>query len=158
MHSLLAFAAMLALQGADKDAGAEVTDADFYAVMTTPGGDRIEHTDRILYRPGDSCWEWVIDVAPEDRERHFEEVLQLPGPASDWSSGETPELEVEVAPDHQSARVDHVLPAGATEFSGSWCIAAGDPLGAYAIRVSDGEQEIMRFDFDVVPDEPDPTV
>ena len=158
MHLVFAFAALLALQGADKDAGDEVTNTDFYTIMTTPAGERVEHSDRILYRPGESCWEWVVTVEPTEKERRFTEMLEMPGTAADWSSDETPEFHVEVEPDHRTARVEHVLPAGESDVSGSWCIAAGDPLGAYAITVSDGDRELTRFDFDVVPDEADPTV
>lgn len=157
MHPIFAFAA-LAMPQPDSGHANEVTDADFYAVLTTPAGERIEHTDRILYRPGDSCWEWVVNVEPADRARRFTEVLLLPGPASDFSSDEAPEIRVEVAPDRRSARVEHDLSAGENEIGGSWCIAVGDPLGAYAITVSDGDRELMRFDFTVVPDEVDPTV
>jgi len=156
MHPIFAFAALAMLQPADKDNGTEVTDADFYA--TTRAGDRVEPTDRILYRPGDSCWEWVVYVEPVDRERSFTEVLRLPAPAPDWTSEDTPDFHVQVAPDRPSASVQHGLAAGENEIGGSWCIAAGDPLGDYRITVSEGEREIMRFDFHVVPDEADPTI
>ncbi len=155
MHAAAILAAALMLQPA-ADSAAVVTESIFISVLRTPGGEVVRESTRIPYRPGDSCFSWGLRIAPQDRERIFEEVLRLPAPATDF--GGNGETEVQVSADRSTATVRHTLAAGQSEIEGSWCIAAGDPLGAYQISVTDGARQIHRFDFDVVQDEAVPVI
>ena len=150
MYSAAILAAALMLQPA-ADSAAVVTESIFLSVMQTPGGEVVRESTRIPYRPGDSCFGWGLRVEPQDRERTFEEVLRLPAPATNFGGDDG--TQVEVSPDRTTATVRHNLAAGQTEIESSWCIAPGDPLGAYHIIVYDGSRPIHRFDFDVVQDE-----
>ena len=155
MYTAALLAAALMVQPA-ADGASAVVDSYFVGVLRTPGGEAVTETTNIPYRPGDSCFSWGLRIEPQDRERTFEEVLRLPGPATDFSGdGET---QVEVSQDRTSATVQHPLAAGQSEIGGSWCIAPGDPLGEYRITVSDGATVIHSFDFDVVPDQAVPVI
>ncbi|MGZ8361360.1 MAG: hypothetical protein ACXWUX_12635 [Allosphingosinicella sp.] len=143
-------AAALLLQSQPADSGKSTLRARTFSVMQTPDGDLVTETSRIPYRPRASCFAWVLEMLPADGERIFSEVLQLPDAAPDWTSDEG--LEVDVSADGRSGAIEHRLPAGESELSSSWCIAPGDPLGAYQVTVREGDRLLHRFDFQIVVD------
>ena len=151
----LAAAALLA-QGEPAATDKSILDARTFSVQRTPDGDAVEESNLVPYRPGISCFEWVMLFEPRDDARDFSEVLELPGASSDWSSDEADAPAVEVSADGSSGTVAHRLEAGETELGSSWCLAPGDPLGTYHVTVREGGRVIRRFDFRIVVDEDAP--
>lgn len=135
---------------APSDAPPVVADAYMVAIDTRDPAGGIVKTTRIAHRPGTSCYNWVIAVPPEDRSIAIREEFRLPAPAAEWNSA--PEEGLDVAADRRSGvtRFDVSLAEGL--ITHGWCVAKGDPLGAYRIRVYAGGRLLKQFDFLVVPD------
>lgn len=149
----LFLAAFMLLQADSAERDKSVLDARTFAVERSPEGDRITESSRVPYRPGVSCFEWVLLLAPREDARNFRELLELPGVATDWSSVDEEAPPATVSDDGSSATVEHRLEAGQSELGSSWCIAPGDPLGTYHVTVREGDRVIHRFDFQIVVDE-----
>ena len=104
-------------------------------------------TTRVPYQPGRACYAWTIRVRPEQRLVAIREEFVLPAPAREWNSDADGTFTV--APDRRSAV--STLAEGLDDglLTNGWCVADGDPLGAYRIRVYDGETLLGQFDFAV---------
>lgn len=110
-------------------------------------------TVAIPYRPDAICYEWVQFFAGENRVVTVRETVELPAAPASW--GDAPA---------QGTRVEADGRRGVTEFSDSlddgqinrrWCVAAGDPLGPYRIRIEADGQVLEEIRFDMVADTPD---
>lgn len=128
-----------------------VRKADFFYDRPTMGG-FIESvaTTHIPYEPIMSCYRWVLRVEPQHRLVPLREVFQLPAPAKQWGGVDgDPESPTSVAGDRSGATTQLLDSIEDGELSNSWCVADGDPQGAYTISVFAGEQLLHRFDFTV---------
>jgi hypothetical protein len=151
MYALIPLAALALSAGAPPSAaGVTVTGVEFLSERILGNGQAaVEATRRIPHVPG-SCYRWVIKVAPGTRNVAIREVFALPEPALRWGGADgVPHSRTTVAPDRASAvtRLDETLEDGI--LTNSWCVAEGDPIGVYRIRVYAGARLLHRFDFRV---------
>jgi hypothetical protein len=159
------FALVLAAQTASAEALPVVTATHFLAMDPTRGEAGIVETRRIPHRPGASCYQWVIAVAPESRRLAIRELFELPAPAEQWGTDPNPFTEVTtevttdlsnqftaVAADRSRAvtQIDESLDDGL--LTHGWCVAEGDPAGLHRIRVFVGERLLHQFDFEIIHD------
>ena len=128
--------------------------------LVSNGSETPVESRRVPYRPGSSCYQWVIEVPREDRELAVREVFELPGAARSWGGEDFDPEETEPEDDTVTV-VNRDRSTGVTEFADSlddgaishgWCVADGDPTGAHRIRVFIGDRLLREFRFEVVPE------
>ena len=148
--NLLPVLAIVALSALDapKGAGPEVLSDHFFVTSAAAPQSEPVETTNVPYRPGSSCYHWAIAVEPEPRSLTVREVFDLPGPAERWNSAPS-ELTL-VRPDDSGAitEIQESLEDGL--ITHGWCVAQGDPVGRYRIRVFVGDQLLREFGFNVV--------
>ena len=155
MNVLAAIAIATAAQASGKSELPTVSATHF---LVRDGADMPVESPRVPYRPGSSCYEWVIEVRPENRTLAVREVFELPGAARSWG-GVDFDADA-VAPENDALTVvNGDRSTGVTEFTDSlddgvishgWCVAEGDPTGAHRIRVFIGDRLLQEFRFSVV--------
>ena len=144
---------MLGAHGASSDRLPVLRGHTLFAV--DPESDQRYPTVRVPYRPEGICYQWVVFVEPENRTLTVREVLDLPGPAPNWDTDSDDDDEDETTAVNQEGTRSITQFSDSlddSEISHEWCVAEGDPLGPYHIRVYVGDREIQQIDFDLVPD------
>jgi hypothetical protein len=127
----------------------ELRGAYLYAV--DPRTEQRYPTATIPYRPDAICFEWVVFVAPEDRELAVREVLELPAAPASWGGAAAAGIRVEG--DGRRAVSDFTDALGDGQIERRWCVAEGDPLGRYRIRVTSGTRELAEIAFEMVAED-----
>jgi hypothetical protein len=155
MIVLTAIAMAAAAQEGGKGPVPTVTATHF---LVSDGAATPVESRRVPYRPGSSCYQWVIEVPREDRELAVREVFQLPGGARIWG-GVDFDVDAAAPQDDAMTVVNGDRSTGVTEFTDSlddgvishgWCVAPGDPTGAHRIRVFIGDRLLQEFRFEIV--------
>src|SRR5688572_26068515 len=126
----------------------EITERELLSVMREEdGGVTVAPATTIPHVVGRSCYNWVVRFHPVERQVVLTEVLTLPGPAPQWNvtGGETSE----VAEDRASASTERRFDGRDGVATGGWCVAEGDPVGAYRFVIRQGGRDVAKFDFTV---------
>ena len=105
-------------------------------------------TTTVPYRPDASCYTWLLNVAPEEREISVREVFQLPASAQTW--GDDPTSVTAVNRNRSTAVTEFTDSLADGVISHGWCVAQGDPSGPHRIRVFAGDQLLHEFRFTVI--------
>ncbi len=149
LQSLLTFA----LQAAAPEATPEIriVRAEFLSELVKPNGmAEIVATNRIPYRPGTSCYRWVIHVEPQQRRISVKEVFKLPASAISWGGVDGVDSSpTQVNEDRTDAITEIDEWIGDGMISHGWCVAAGDPEGVHDIKVFAGDRLLHTFVFSV---------
>ena len=95
------------------------------------------------YVVGTSCYGWKVKFTPVDSDVLLEEKLVLPRPPASWGD----DTNATVAADRLSARTPITANNYAGTAANTWCVAPGDPRGAYRIVVRHGSRVlgVVRF-------------
>lgn len=127
----------------------EVRGWHFYAF--DPASEQRYPTARVPYRPDRICWEWVVFAAPEARTLDVRETVVLPLAPTTWGDAPAQGTIVDREGRRAITRFEDSLEDG--QISRRWCVAEGDPLGVYRVRVQWGDRELADIEFEMVPDE-----
>ena len=100
----------------------------------------------IPYRVQDSCYGWRLTFAARDRQFNLEELLLIPGAASEWGD----EGKTVVADDRMSSLTPLVVSGHTGVASHQWCVAEGDPEGLYKFVISNDGKVVGKFTFHVL--------
>lgn len=107
-------------------------------------------TTRIPFEPGISCYRWVLRVKPGKQVVPLREILTLPAPAAHWGGVDgDPESATSLTSDRSVGTTSLLDSIDDGELSNRWCVAEGDPEGAYSIEVHTGDRLLHRFEFTV---------
>ena len=109
-------------------------------------------TAAIPYRPGAICYEWVQFFAGEDRLVAVRETVELPAAPASWGGAQ--ELGTRLEADGRRAVTIFSDSLDDGQIDRRWCVAEGDPLGPYRIRVEADGQLLEEIRFDMVADAP----
>ena len=151
----MSFLVLLAIAGAQPATVAEPPFREYRGSSLFAVDPRTEErypTVAVPYRPGAICFEWVQFFAGENRVVSVRETVELPAAPASWGSAPA-----------QGTRVDADGRRAVTEFSdsledgqidGRWCVAEGDPLGPYRIRIEADGQLLEEIRFEMVADAP----
>lgn len=108
-------------------------------------------TTRIPNEPDRMCYRWLLMIAPQPGIRRLREQFTLPDTPRQWDGVEgafdSPTL---LSKTGRVANTDFYAALDRGEITRHWCVAEGDPLGAYEIEIFDGEKSLHRFKFDMV--------
>lgn len=124
-----------------------VRHALFLAEPAGSGTDEPKITTRIPYRPGESCYRWVLQVKPQIRPVTLTEVFELPSAARQWNTD--PLEKTDVSSNKSSATTEFRESLTDGLVTHGWCVAVGDPPGHYKISVFENQKLLHRFEFDV---------
>ena len=127
----------------------ELRGSTLYAV--DPRTEERYPTARVPYRPGAICWHWVVHTAPENREIRVREVVDLPARPRSWRDARA--RGARISADGRSAETSFSDSIADSQVGRRWCVARGDPLGTYRIRVYLGPRELADIRFQMVADE-----
>ena len=100
----------------------------------------------VAYRVEKSCYNWLLTFKPFAGQAGLTEKLLLPGRATVWNS----------ASDEQPTKVKRrgkrgvtqLVADGSTGFAtNGWCVARGDPAGAYRFIIKQGGRTVAKISF-----------
>lgn len=137
--------------GAGPSLGAELLESVFQVTFRYAGEDEILNDTVVPLLPENACYSWYAHIdgaAP----KAAVETITLPIALADWGTMATdPNDGIDVSADGKVATrtfAPELDPDG--WFSHTWCVAAGDPVGAHSIEVALDGTPLTRFDFTVV--------
>jgi hypothetical protein len=138
--------------GAAPAVAAELADSVFQVTYRYAGDDEVLNDTVVPLLPGNACYNWYVKLAEGPPPPAATETLSLPEALEDWGTLATdPDDGIDVSADGKVA-IRSFKPELDEEgwFSHSWCVAAGDPLGAHSIAVAVDGVELVTFNFQVV--------
>ena len=134
----------------------KVTRAHFYVdIVHGDGTVTTVETLRVPNVVGKSCYRWELRVPPRRGVTAVTEVMILPARPQVWGGVDgTPESPTRLSPSRRTATTPLFVPTINGKFGHGWCVAEGDPEGAYLIEVYQGRTRLRTFRFSVGPATP----
>jgi hypothetical protein len=144
--SLCAISSSLSAQA--ETGGLEITKSYMRFSGYKQNGDEISYkTNNIPYLINNSCYHWVIHFTPGVGTMEIDEEVQLPAPAPLW--GSDPDNPSIISPDKSSAITRRTINLADGMATNGWCVAKGDPKGAYSYTLRYKSEILTRLDFTV---------
>jgi len=152
MRVRLPIIALLLASGAGPTLAAELADSVFQVTYHYAGDDEVLNDTVVPLLPDNACYNWYARLAEGDTPATATETLTLPVALADWGTLATDtEDGIEISADGKVATRTFTPELDADGWFGhSWCVAAGDPVGAHAIAVAVDGKTLVTYDFQVV--------
>lgn len=131
---------------------AELVDSVFQVTFRYAGTDEVMNDTVVPLLPANACYNWYVRLADGDAPKTATETLSLPEALEDWGTLATdPDDGIDISADGTVAtRTFTPELDGEGWFSHSWCVAAGDPVGAHSIAIAVEGKKLVTYDFQVV--------
>lgn len=150
--SVSAMALFLTALAATPSMAVEVVDSLFQVTYHYAGDDEVLHDAVVPLLPDNACYNWYVRLAEGDVPATATETLTLPVALADWGTLATdPDDGIDISADGKVATRTFTPELDADGWFGhSWCVAAGDPVGAHSIVVAVDGETLATYDFQVV--------
>ena len=147
MKRLLTMAVFALLALAQPALAQTVLDSDFNIDITLPDGEVLrESTTLVPLMPG-ACYNWRLQLGKVKTALDITEVYTLPAAPQSWELGE--DSTIVISDDKLSATSSLKITPLDGWIQNGWCVAAGDPEGAYSFDIFSGGTLLHRFAFEV---------
>lgn len=152
MRASLPTIALLLACGATPATAVEMVDSLFQVTYHYAGDDEALNDTLVPLLPDNACYNWYARLAAGDAPATATETLTLPVALADWGTLATDtEDGIEISADGKVATRTFTPELDADGwFSHSWCVAAGDPVGAHSIAIAVDGKTLVTYDFQVV--------
>lgn len=143
---------VLLASGAVPAGAAELADSVFQVTFRYAGTDEVLNDTVVPLLPGNACYNWYVKLGEGPAPASATETLSLPVALADWGTLATdPDDGIDISADGKVA-TRMFTPELDEEgwFSHSWCVAAGDPVGAHSIAIAVDGKPLVTYDFQVV--------
>lgn len=131
----------------------ELADSVFQVTFRYAGTDEVLNDSVVPLLPGNACYSWYVRLAQGGAAlATATETLRLPVALADWGTLATdPDDGIDISADGKVATRTFTPDVDEEGwFSHSWCVAAGDPLGAHSIDIAVDGTLLTSYDFQVV--------
>ncbi len=150
-QSAAAITLVVVTLGAGPTLGAELLETVFQVTFAYVGSDEVLNDTVVPLLPDNACYNWYVRIEGPPP-KAATETLRLPVALGDWGTLATdPNDGIDISADGMVATRSFMPELDADGwFSHTWCVAAGDPLGAHSIEIALDDTALTRFDFTVV--------
>lgn len=126
-------------------------DAEFLVSITGADGVRqTVHSSVVPLLPERACYEWRIRIGSDEKLVKATEVFTLPGAPKQWGGvDENSYSASQLSGDRTVAETTLFFSPTDGWISNGWCVADGDPVGQYSIKVHVGDRMVHEFSFTV---------
>lgn len=130
----------------------ELADSVFQVTYRYAGNDEVLNDSVVPLLADNACYNWYVRLAEGEAPATATETLTLPVALADWGALATDtEDGIEISADGKVATRTFTPELDADGwFSHSWCVAAGDPVGAHTIAIAVAGKPLVTYDFQVV--------
>ncbi|ESW83898.1 hypothetical protein X770_25235 [Mesorhizobium sp. LSJC269B00] len=127
------------------------TDSEFLVSVTeADGATHVRPSNIVPLIPDSACFEWRVRLAQGDRLVSVTEVFALPAEPRQWGGIDGNEYSLsKLSGDRRVSETTMFYKPQDGWISHGWCMAEGDPIGPYSIKVLVGDRLVHKFDFSV---------
>ena len=142
---------LLTLDAGTALAQAAVVQGTEFDVLMSDGQGNVQtvQSNVVPLIPGTVCYGWRIRLGGGDKLLKITEIFALPAAPKIWSGEGDQFSPSKITKDRRTSVTTQFFPMHDGWFGHPWCVAPGDPVGAYTIEVYLGQQLLHEFDFTV---------